>query len=75
MRSDKTDQCASRYPYRHRGPAMHGSKLADYLISEVALQEDHLDVLSLARMIGHRNIAQLMTYYREDAQALAKRLD
>jgi integrase len=34
-----------------------------------------LDVLQLARMIGHRDINSLMIYYRESAADLAKRLD
>jgi len=34
-----------------------------------------LDVLALARMVGHRNISQLMTYYDASAEDLAKRLD
>lgn len=34
-----------------------------------------LDVLELARMVGHKNIAQLMTYYRATADDLASRLD
>lgn len=29
-----------RYPYRHHGPAVHGSKLHDYLISEHSFLED-----------------------------------
>jgi integrase len=33
-----------------------------------------LDVLSLARMVGHRDIRQLMVYYNPDAEELAKRL-
>lgn len=33
-----------------------------------------LDVLALARMVGHRNINQLQTYYNESAEELAKRL-
>lgn len=33
---------AERYPYRHHGPSVHGSKLADFLISEVHLREDGL---------------------------------
>ena len=33
------DKCDCRFPYRHHGPAVHGSKLADYLISEIALAE------------------------------------
>lgn len=34
-----------------------------------------LDVLQLARVIGHRNPASLMIYYRESAADMAKRLD
>jgi integrase len=34
-----------------------------------------LDVLDLARMVGHKNISQLMTYYNESAASIAKRLD
>jgi integrase len=33
-----------------------------------------LDVLSLARMIGHKDLRQLQTYYNETAEELAKRL-
>lgn len=34
-----------------------------------------LDVLQLARMIGHRDIKSLMIYYRESAADMAKQLD
>lgn len=34
-----------------------------------------LDVLQLARVIGHRNPASLMLYYNESASDMAKRLD
>lgn len=34
-----------------------------------------LDVLSLARMVGHKDIRQLQTYYNETAEDMAKRLD
>ncbi|VCU60082.1 Integrase [Tritonibacter mobilis] len=34
-----------------------------------------LNVMDLARMVGHRNINQLLTYYNESAEDLAKRLD
>lgn len=33
-----------------------------------------LDPLALARMVGHRNIAELLTYYRESMDEIAKRL-
>jgi len=31
-----------RYPYRHHGPSVHGSKLIDYLVSEANMIEDGL---------------------------------
>jgi integrase len=34
-----------------------------------------LDVLALAKMVGHSDIRQLMTYYDESAEDLARRLD
>lgn len=34
-----------------------------------------LDVLDLARMTGHRNIRELMTYFNATAEELARRLD
>lgn len=34
-----------------------------------------LDVLALARMVGHTNLNQLNSYYNETAEELAKRLD
>lgn len=34
-------ECRARYPYTHHGPAIYGSKLDDYLISEASLREDH----------------------------------
>lgn len=33
-----------------------------------------LDVLDLARMVGHRDIRELMTYYEADAEDMARRL-
>lgn len=34
-----------------------------------------LDVLELARMVGHRDLKMLMVYYNETAEQLAKKLD
>ncbi len=34
-----------------------------------------LNVLDLARMVGHRDLKQLMVYYNATAEELAKRLD
>ena len=38
-----------RYPYSHHGQSVHGSKLADYLISEQTLREDHPELFGDVR--------------------------
>lgn len=42
-RNEKTNaqSKADRYPYRHHGPTVHGSKIVDFLISEASLREDY----------------------------------
>jgi hypothetical protein len=34
-----------------------------------------LDVLDLARMVGHRDLKQLLVYYNESPNTIAERLD
>lgn len=43
LTAEMADKCTTcnPYPYRHHGPAVHGSKLADYLVTEASLREDH----------------------------------
>ena len=53
-----------RYPYRHHGPAVHGSKLADYLISEANMRYDEIKA---ARALLREAAAMLA----EDRDALA----
>lgn len=43
--------------------------------SAVTRLSKKLDVLDLARMVGHTDIRQLLTYYNESAEDLARRLD
>lgn len=52
-----------------------GLRLHDARHEAVTRLSLKLDVLALAKMIGHRDIKMLMTYYDEDAADLAKRLD
>jgi hypothetical protein len=42
MTAEMARQCltCNPYPYLHEGPAVHGSKFEDYLISEANLRED-----------------------------------
>jgi integrase len=54
---------------------IEGLTFHDSRHSAVTRLSKKLDVLALARMIGHRNISQLMTYYNAPASELAKLLD
>lgn len=42
--------------------------------SAITRLSKRLDPLALAKVVGHRNIAELLTYYRETAADIAKRL-
>lgn len=55
--------------------AVEGLSFHDSRHEAVTRLSKKLDVLALARMIGHRNIRELMTYYNETAEELAARLD
>ncbi len=55
--------------------AVDGLSFHDSRHEAVTRLSKKLDVLALARMIGHRNIRELMTYYNETAEELAARLD
>lgn len=55
--------------------AVEGLSFHDSRHEAVTRLSKKLDVLALARMIGHKNIRELMTYYNETAEELAARLD
>ncbi|MEM8729843.1 MAG: site-specific integrase [Pseudomonadota bacterium] len=55
--------------------AVEGLTYHDSRHSAVTRLARKLDVLTLARIIGHRDMKQLMTYYDEPAEEIAKRLD
>lgn len=46
MTADMAKRCpnCNPYPYRHDGPPVHRSKLADFLVSEANLREDRPDL-------------------------------
>lgn len=53
-----------------KGLTFHDSRAA--AISQLSKK---LDVLELAKMVGHRNLGMLMVYYREGPEEVAKKLD
>jgi integrase len=41
----------------------------------ITRQSKKLDILALARMVGHRDLRHLQVYYNESAASIATRLD
>lgn len=54
---------------------INGVTFHDSRATAITMLAKKLDILDLARAIGHKNLSQLMVYYREDPQAIAARLD
>lgn len=72
LRSDNLDVLWRKI----RGRAMvEGLTFHDSRHDGVTRLAQKLDVLDLARVVGHKDLRQLMTYYEADAEALAKKLD
>lgn len=56
-------------------PPIVGVTFHDSRATAITRLAARLDPLELARMIGHRNLDELLTYYRESATTIAARLD
>lgn len=54
---------------------IHNARFHDARATALTRLSSKLNVLELARMVGHRDIKSLMIYYRETAEQLAKKLD
>ena len=52
-----------------------GLTFHDSRASAIGQLSKKVDVMDLARIVGHKNISQLMTYYRDSAEVIASRLD
>ena len=52
-----------------------GLTFHDSRASAITRLSKKVDVMDLARIVGHKNIAQLMTYYRDSAEIISTRLD
>lgn len=55
--------------------AISGLTFHDSRHAAITRLSKKLDVLELARMVGHRNLNQLLTYYNAPASEIAKKLD
>ncbi len=58
----------NRYPYRHHGPPVHGSKLEDYLISEASLREDRPELFDEDKIDGGLRMAVIKINIDPDAK-------
>lgn len=70
-----TDQVRDVLWRKHRPSGLSDLHFHDTRGEAIWRLSKKLDVLQLARMIGHRNPASLMSYYRESAAEMAKLLD
>jgi len=55
--------------------AIEGLTFHDSRHAAITRLARRLDVLALARMVGHRDLRQLQVYYNESAEDMARRLD
>ncbi len=54
---------------------VEGLTFHDSRLTAITRLSKRLDVLALARMVGHSDLRMLQVYYNETAEELAKRLD
>lgn len=67
-------QIDSNYRKARRMAMVEGLTFHDLRHTAITRLAKKLDVLDLARMVGHRDLKQLMVYYNESAENLAKML-
>ena len=72
INSNSFDALFRKYRDKAGIPGLHFHDTRHEAITRLAKK---LNVLDLARMVGHKKLNQLMTYYNESAEELAKKLD
>lgn len=70
----KTHQLDSNFRKYRAKAKLSGFTFHDSRANAITALAKKLDILDLARVIGHKNIQTLMIYYREGAEALVDRL-
>ena len=73
--SVRSQSASTMFRRIRRRAGVHDGTFHDSRHYAVTKLSKKLDVLSLARVIGHSDIRELMTYYEADAAELAKKLD
>ena len=71
----RPDQVDALYRKIRSRAGVVGLNFHDSRREAVSRLSKKLDVLALAKMIGHRDIKMLQVYYQEDASEVARRLD
>jgi integrase len=67
-------QMGSAFQKAKKLAGVDGIHFHDTRANAITMLSKKLDVLTLARMIGHKDLQMLMVYYRESAQDIAKKL-
>lgn len=71
----KTQQIDALFRKARDKALIHGLHFHDTRATAVTRLAKKLDILDLAKMIGHKDLRMLQVYYRDTAEEIAKRLD
>lgn len=72
---DVFDVCRRDLDTNYISPITHDLTCHDTRHEAITRLAAKMNVLSLARIVGHRDIKMLMIYYNKSAEDLAKQLD
>lgn len=70
----KASQIGSAFQKAKKLTGIDGVHFHDTRANAITMLSKKLDVLALARMIGHKDLGMLQVYYRESAEDIAKKL-
>ncbi|MGX9936902.1 tyrosine-type recombinase/integrase [Advenella kashmirensis] len=70
-----TSQLDALFRKAKKTAGLEGFTFHDSRATAITRLAKKLEILDLAKMIGHKNLSMLMVYYREGAEELAEKLD
>lgn len=70
-----TAQLDALFRKAKKNASLDGFTFHDARATAITRLAKKLDILDLAKMIGHKNLSMLMVYYRETAEEIADKLD
>lgn len=71
----KTSQLDALFRKAKKNAMLDGFTFHDSRATAITRLAKKIDILDLAKMIGHKNLSMLMVYYRETAEEIADKLD